>query len=418
MGLHPGAVRALTLCIVMGSSPAARAEALLQAQTQAQAQAQAQSVPALRALVDQAWQLDPQARRIRHRRDALEAQARQVGGWTPAPGSLAVGQRSDRYLAGRGQLEWELEYAQPLWLPGQADARRQEAALALAALEADAALLRLELGRQLAEAHQAWRLAADLHALAGHRQTLAEALATDLARRYRAGEAPRFDDNLAQAELLAAQAARDEAALAEQAAEDSFRRLAGSPPPAHWPRPGQLPPPVPPQLDAPQRALDWALAQLESTRRSPRDNPELGVRLRRERDATGAEFADSLALRLSIPLESAPRQQAREADGAGAVDEAQAALARARLTQAQELRRSAAQRARALQLEAGADTRLQLAQDNLALADKAWRLGERPLESLLRTRSAFFDAEEARLRARHARAQAETAQLYWSGVAE
>lgn len=70
------------------------------------------------------------------------------------------------------------------------------------------------------------------------------------------------------------------------------------------------------------------------------------------------------------------------------------------------------------QLEAGADTRLQLAQDNLALADKAWRLGERPLESLLRTRSAFFDAEEARLRARHARAQAETAQLYWSGVAE
>ena len=90
------------------------------------------------------------------------------------------------------------------------------------------------------------------------------------------------------------------APLAEQAAEDSFRRLAGSPPPAHWPRPGQLPPPVPPQLDVPQRALDWALAQLESTRRSPRDNPELGVRLRRERDATGAEFADSLALRLSI----------------------------------------------------------------------------------------------------------------------
>ena len=100
--------------------------------------AQAQHPPAnLSELVDAAWQREPRARLLDARRAELAALAEVAAGSLPGPGTVGLSHRNDRLQSDRGRLEWELEYAQPLWLPGQAAARRQEADVALRALEAE-----------------------------------------------------------------------------------------------------------------------------------------------------------------------------------------------------------------------------------------------------------------------------------------
>jgi hypothetical protein len=77
----------------------------------------------------------PRARLLDARRAELAALAEVAAGSLPGPGTVGISHRNDRLQSDRGRLEWELEYAQPLWLPGQAEARRQEADTALRALE-------------------------------------------------------------------------------------------------------------------------------------------------------------------------------------------------------------------------------------------------------------------------------------------
>ncbi len=382
--------------------------------------AQAQHPPAsLSELVDAAWQREPRARLLDARRAELTALAEVAAGSLPGPGTVGIAHRSDRLQSDRGRLEWELEYAQPLWLPGQAEARRQEAAAALRALEAERAALRLGLARSLSGELLAWQSARAGLWLAEDRLALARALSDDLARRLRAGEAPRFDANLADSERLAAEALLAEQGLLVAEAARRFERLTGTPPPETLPRlPATRPAAEHPTLAAAREGAALARARLAGTRQSLRDNPELGVRLRHERDSFGAPFGDSVALRISIPLASAPRSAAREAAAIATVTETAVALERARDQLQLDLAQAADQLAAADRLHAAAEARRRLATDNVALADKAWRLGERPLEALLRARAAAFDADAALLRAGLARDQALAWRDYLNGAIE
>lgn len=263
--------------------------------------AQAQHPPAnLSELVDAAWQREPRARLLDARRAELAALAEVAAGSLPGPGTVGISHRNDRLQSDRGRLEWELEYAQPLWLPGQAEARRQEADTALRALAAERAALRLGLARSLSGELLAWQSARAGLRLAEGRLTLARALSDDLARRLRAGEAPRFDANLAESERLAAEAQLAEQGLLVAEAARRFERLVGTPPPEARPRPPTAGPDEHPALAAAREGAALARARLAGTRQSLRDNPELGVRLRHERDTFGAPFGDSVALRISI----------------------------------------------------------------------------------------------------------------------
>ena len=130
--------------------------------------AQAQHPPAsLSALVDAAWQREPRARLLDARRAELAALAEVAAGSLPGPGTVGLSHRNDRLQSDRGRLEWELEYAQPLWLPGQAAARRNEVAVALRALDAERQSLRRELARRLVDTRLAWLLATGLVHYAG-----------------------------------------------------------------------------------------------------------------------------------------------------------------------------------------------------------------------------------------------------------
>ncbi|MDD3327241.1 MAG: TolC family protein [Zoogloea sp.] len=381
--------------------------------------AQAQHPPArLSELVDAAWQRESRARLLDARRAELAALAEVAAGSLPGPGTVGLSHRNDRLQSDRGRLEWELEYAQPLWLPGQAEARRQEADTALRALAAERAALRLGLARSLSGELLAWQSARAGVRLAEDRLALARALSDDLARRLRAGEAPRFDANLAESERLAAEAQLAEQGLLVAEAARRFERLTGTPPPETLPRPPATGPDEHPTVAAAREGAALARARLAGTRRSLRDNPELGVRLRHERDTFGAPFGDSVALRISIPLASAPRSAAREAAAIAVVTETAVALERTRDQLQLDLAQAADQLAAADRLLAAAEARRRLATDNVALADKAWRLGERPLEALLRARAAAFDADAALLRAGLARDQALAWRDYLNGAIE
>lgn len=243
-------------------------------------------------------------------------------------------------------------------------------------------------------------------------------MSDDLARRLLAGEAPRFDANLAESERLAAEAQLAEQGLLVAEAARRFERLVGTPPPEARLRPPTAGPDEHPALAAAREGAALARARLAGTRQSLRDNPELGVRLRHERDTFGAPFGDSVALRISIPLASAPRSAAREAAAVAAVTEAAVALERARDQLQLDRAQADDQLAAAGRLHAAAEARRRLATDNVALADKAWRLGERPLEALLRARAAAFDADAALLRAGLARDQALAWRDYLNGAIE
>ena len=101
-----------------------------------------------------------------------------------------------------------------------------------------------------------------------------------------------------------------------------------------------------------------------------------------------------------------------------AVTETAVALERARDQLQLDRAQAADQLLAAERLHAAAEARRRLASDNVALADKAWRLGERPLEALLRARAAAFDADAALLRAGLARDQALAWRDYLNGAIE
>jgi len=101
-----------------------------------------------------------------------------------------------------------------------------------------------------------------------------------------------------------------------------------------------------------------------------------------------------------------------------AVTESAVAVEQVRSQLEQDRAQAADQLATAARLEEAARHRQRLAADNLGLADTAWRLGERPLEVLLRARTAAFDADSAALRARYTREQAEAWRDFLKGSAE
>jgi cobalt-zinc-cadmium efflux system outer membrane protein len=93
-----------------------------------------------------------------------------------------------------------------LWLPGQKAAREDAAASRSMKWRRRRVALRWELAGELREAW--WTLAAarNARALAARRLETARALESDVRRRYRAGDLSRIDGNLAQSEVLAAEA--------------------------------------------------------------------------------------------------------------------------------------------------------------------------------------------------------------------
>lgn len=367
----------LLLALVLVSAPVA-------AQTLAQA-------------MDQAWLLHPQALAGSARNAQAAANFEAASGLTPGPATLSLGAVSDRFHANQGQREWEVEMAVPLWLPGQKAAQSAEAASGQTHIWAQQQALRLQLAGDLRTAWWAVAAARQTRAQAQQRMDTAQALLANVQRRYRAGELARIDANLAQGEVLAAQGALADSDAALLQAEQAFRTLTGTA------APEQLNPELPAVLDASGQdhpllaAASAALAQAQARVRSAdatrRTTPELALRMVRDRGAAGQSYTNTLGIKLTIPLSSAPI--VRQAQSAALAELAQAQAERDQVERKLALDVDQARRhldATARQLSQ-AQERLTLDTDTLQLAEKAFALGETDLTALLRARADALEAQ-------------------------
>jgi cobalt-zinc-cadmium efflux system outer membrane protein len=342
-----------------------------------------------------------------------------AGGHDAGPGAI-VHRQPQRPLESRpGQQEYEVELATPLWLPGQKAAREDAAASQIDEVPAKRVALALGAGRRAARGVvERWpRRATPGRWQARRVDDGACALESDVRRRFRAGDLSRIDGNLAQSEVLAAEAELIEAEAAccrrNSPARADWRQRAGrrageeSPTPIAAREPVQRhrrtrcwpPPPLP------RAARGRATTVAAESRRCA---PELALRVVRERGDFAEPYANSIGVRLTIPFSSGALVRRDKLGRQAEASQADAEMLRC----AEPLSNSMTERARrAISLPperqlAMAEDRRALAADNLRLAEKAFALGESDLTTLLRIRAAAFEAEAFLDRQRVARAAA------------
>ncbi len=365
--------------------------------------AQTPAPVSLRAAVDAAWNLSPQARSQQNRLAELDARRNAAASWFSGPPALTLAHRTDSVGTNEGLREMEAEISAPVWSPAvrratsaQVDAERNTLELqvlrARAALAADVRDLAAQLALARIERDVVQRKLQD-----------AQQLASDIKRRVDAGEVARVDH-------LQALAAQHQSSTALAQTEAALNRLQ-----AQWAALTGLASvasleetestqsqPHPEQLAA-EAQLRSAQANLDLTAADRRDPIELGVGMTRERPTAGAASERSIRFVVRIPFGSESRNAPKLALARAEVDEAQAqALAAARTVDAE---RNAAQAELAATRSAQslAAEREALAREVHGLIAKSYQLGESDLQIRLRAEAERFDAELS-----HARARVET----------
>ncbi len=362
----------------------------------------------LREALDAAVARAPLARGLEAGR--IEAAAHRFAADRLFPGmpALGLGQREGE----SGKREFELELSTPLWLPGQ---RQASLALADARIEENAA----------AYAARRWALAGELrNLLAAARAAKAEVdlararlendrqLADEVARRVAAGDLARADSLLARGELLASESAVLEADSRLTRALRDYRVLTGL---AALPGDAVEALATPsaglatglanealqqhPALAAARRNVELARANLELTRRTRRDAPELGVQVQTARDVPGADYQNSVRFGLRIPFSGEARNRPLLAAANGDLIRAEAELAQATAELENELQTTQAELANGERGEELARARRQGAAERLRLMRRGFDLGELSLAQLLLARAQANEAEAATTRA-------------------
>ncbi|WP_295762778.1 TolC family protein [Undibacterium sp.] len=359
--------------------------------------------PDLRGASELAWKLHPEAAAL----DARDTQARAAqelaDNWTPEPAAISVSSRNDRLNSNLGQQEYEVELATPLWLPGQRAARSAEASARIDEAKNKRAALRWEVAGNVREVWWTLATARNLHQLATRRLETASALDIDIQRRYQLGDVSRIDSNLARTEVHVAQAELIETEMTLSQSEQAFTLLTGATAPVIMSQ-EQLTnlsnqrsladtPLSHPLLARAASAVSSALARAKVAEQAQRAAPELALRMQRERAGAEQPYANSVGIRLKIPFSSGA--QTRELSAAARAESLQAEAEMWQLKTKVQLNLEQLYR-----LERSQQRQLEIAQqshelsiDNLKLAEKAFKLGETDLSSLLRIRSTAFGAE-------------------------
>ena len=364
--------------------------------------------------LEAAWRMVPEARALDARANEQKARGLSVDGLLAAPPAVAVSYRGDNFTGNAGQRDYEAELGLPLWLPGQRAANRGALDAEGIALVAERAALRLKLAGELREKNGALRRAAAELALAETRLAEARALEADIERRQRAGDLARTDFLAARMETLAVmrevaarQTARDAARAAlfalsgsDQAADAEPLSQDGSldtssPSPQPSPLKGEGDKvslrefqvnPAHPELASRQAALAAAQGKRNAVAQNRRDAPELALFGRRERGASGADYDNSLGVRLKFPFATEARNAPLLAQAQGEVDTAEAHWAQAQRQLTADISLSAAALQSARQMQDMAKLSLEAASENHRHIRRAFDYGERDLAALLRAK--------------------------------
>lgn len=357
----------------------------------------------LREAVAGAWALNPQIQALEARRGEFIARRQAAGALFPGVPTVALSHDTDQLIADRRKRDTEVEIGTPIWLPGEGTATQQVAEAELVRTDAQIALARLAVAGTVREAAYKLALAQREAALAGRRIANARALAADVARRVRAGEAAPLEADQARGELFDAEATTRALEAQVAAARATLLSLTGlSRPPRNFAEPLAPEQDIArnPRLQAAARAIDAARAALRLVEIAIIPSPRIGVFADRSRDIFGTTYDTTVGVRLSVPLPSearnAPLRAAALAKLAAAQAEYDAAAREIRLELATARQELAAAEAEAPLVAA----RLRAVRSALTRLQGSYGAGQIGLIEVLRARVAVFDAEVAQARNR------------------
>jgi outer membrane protein, heavy metal efflux system len=370
----------------------------------------AQTNPAesgLKALFDRAWARQPEAQALQARREAVQAQRRAADAWTPEPAALQASHKTDRLMRNEGTRELEVGVAAPLWLPGQRRLTQALAEAEAAAVESRVEAARLHLAASVREAWwNAQRVAVDFEAARGQLDS-ARQIASDVARRARAGELARADEHQAEGAVATAEAALAQAQATASATRQQLKALGGEPAadvalalPVAEPEPALGDDPPHPALAEGQGRASLAERAAALAQAQSRANPELALSTTLDRGAAGQRYGQTLTLALRIPFGGGPRDESKQATARADLAQAQAQLAldRARVQADREAAVARVDAARAQR--AAAERRATLARETRGFFEKSFRLGQTDLPMRLRIEAEATDAERQAARSR------------------
>ncbi|RZU00905.1 cobalt-zinc-cadmium efflux system outer membrane protein [Rivibacter subsaxonicus] len=399
-GQGPGR-RLPLLALTLAASGALLLAPLASAQTDATA-----TTLTLKQATEAAWLRHPEARGADARRDAAQAQRDVAASWIAEPLAVELSAKSDRLNRDNGNREYVAGVAIPLWLPGQ---RAHSQAVAEAERGAVDSRLSAAQWRVAGSVREAWwavhRSRQDV-TLAKARLANAEQLATDVARRTKAGDLSRADQHQADGAMAGAQAALAEAVAAEATAMQALRSVTGPVPNG---RLAETPEAIPAETAAdPSHPVLRELGDRAELARRTRElagtqsraNPELNLATTRERGISGVPYDQSITVGVRIPFGSDGRSRAKVASAAADQIEAEQLLGIERERLAAEIDAARARVASAALVVAAADRRAALAHESRGFFEKSFRLGETDLPTRLRVDLEAVEAERQSARAR------------------
>ncbi len=379
--------------------------------------------------LEAAMTIDAAGRGVLAGRAAVRARDAQVNSLIAGSPSIGGEARSD--LRGPGTArEAALEFAAPIWLPGQRSALAGTVEAGVTEADRRFELRRLEVAGLLRDAYWAVGAAESDLRLARERLATARDIARDFDRRAHFGDISGTEALLGRNEVLTAEVEMARAGAALAVARAAYRTLTGgsdaalaAPGAGAGGMAGARPEPLPsrpdtrahPALVAASAALDAAEAKLRLVEATPRDNPELGIYARSQYGSV-TEQGTSLGVRFRLPLateaRNAPRRAEAEAERTKALAELEQAkrVLEGELQQAR-IRLSAAQQARRLAAE-----RRSVAEQQMVAARSAFANGEIGAFDLFRVRQLQSEALAAEAQAANTLGRARSALNQAQGI--
>jgi len=352
----------------------------------------------LHDVLDITFARNPAQARLQSLESVVSARKLVANALLPASPALIVAHQNDAPASGRNEREWQAELELPLWQLNQRSNRLKVADATRTNVSAAGASLKLQVAGLLRDA--LWDIALNENnlSLATNRLELARELERDVDARFNAGEMAKTDVMLAQQETLRVQKEQLRAEVEVMHARHRYYLLTG----LH-----ELPASYTELQSAVQdysQSSIWLAAEaklgLAETERNlvqieSRENLHLSLNMRRAQGAFDHLSNESVGLKVRIPFgedaRSAPMRAAAQLGVGDAVTELNT-LRYALETLIHEAEHNLTVSRAELVI---ANRRFDIAQESARLAQKAFKLGETDLVSLLRVQSQTYEAERA-----------------------
>lgn len=362
-------------------------------------------------VLDAAGKLIPEQLQTQTLSDYAAATHRRSRGWLAEAPAVGLNHQFDDPVDDKGLSETELGIDLPLWKPGQRHAWRELASGLGERAAHYPALVRLISAGRVRDA--LWEVTEYrmTRELASEARQQAETLENKIRRLVELGEQPRTDLLLATQNTMSARQAMIDAQARLDEAETHYFHL------THL---EQIPATVletpvtgdigddHPQLTAARLQLEEARTRAGLARATANGQPVLSINTRKEAGLNGEEDQKSVGIGISLPLGGSRYSGAAAAE---ALQQAAAADTDFRLLRhqlADKLNQSRIEHRAATAAMQLAGEKLKLAEEQLALATRAYEAGEIDFIDLLKIQTALFEAkrDHLQLQARIGRAAA------------